>query len=493
MYAALPEHLQEVWQAFSPNGQFDTTANVDWVIGQPLMVDVPRLTVLNADFQMRELPYPFRQLKGEFAYRARDQRVEIRDFAARHDDTRLSGSGYAQIHANNTVTLALDKFHVDDLTPTPAFRSTLPPVLQNVVETLNPTGTYSIHGPVKFYGDRARGGIVGAEWDLQVLLAGCSLNAGLRIDNVHGRVRLGGRWTPQTTDLDGELDLDALDVLVNHQLTKVRGPFRLHDGILSFGSAKIARAARGEEIGRVPAAERITAEAFDGQATLDAEIQLLDEPQYVAALELNGASLEKYSQRHLRGYNGVRGLMNGWMDIRGTGVHARGLAGEGQLQISPAALYELPVFLQIFQLPQFAPINRTAFDYANFFFRIDNERFNFQSIDLVGNTISLRGRGVIRFDGGVMLDFYSMQPRNQVRLPGLREIVGVVNMVSQGWVAVEVRGPIAAPIARVVPLPAVDSALQQFLGAFNPRMLTPPPVIHRGPPQTTFAPDSPRQ
>jgi hypothetical protein len=106
----------------------------------------------------------------------------------------------------------------------------------------------------------------------------------------------------------------------------------------------------------------------------------------------------------------------------------------------------------------------------------------------VGNTISLRGRGSVRFDGMVTLDFFSMQPRNQVRVPGLREIVGMVNLVSQGWLAVEVRGPMAAPIARVVPLPAVDSALQQFLGAFEQRPLGPPPPVFRGPPRATFAP-----
>jgi hypothetical protein len=63
----------------------------------------------------------------------------------------------------------------------------------------------------------------------------------------------------------------------------------------------------------------------------------------------------------------------------------------------------------------------------------------------------------------------------------------MVNMATQGWLAVEVRGPMTAPIATVVPFPAVDSALQQFLGAFEPRPLSPPPIL-RGPPQATFAP-----
>lgn len=493
LYTALPPTLQEVWQSINPQGPFDAQAEVRWTPGQPLEVDVPVLQVRRGGFQLREFSYPFRDVQGTFTYRAQDQTVTIRDLSAQHDETQLSGQGTAVCRSDGTVTLTFDKFHVDDLHPTPTLRRALPEVLRNVVESLNPSGRYSFHGPLKLYGDQQRGGLVGADWDFQVLLTGCSINAGLRVDNMHGRVHLQGRWTPQETQLDGQLDLDALDILTNHQITRVKGPLRLRQGVLVAGSAQMVNSARGVDVPKIAAAERLVGEAFDGQVTLDAVVDLNAQPQYAASMELTGASLEKYALRHLRGYSNVRGLVNGWMDIRGQGIEARGLSGEGQVQISPAALYELPVFLQIFQLPQFAPINRTAFDYANFLFRIENERFNFQTMDLVGNTISLRGRGVIRFDGAVLLDFYSMQPRNQVRLPGLRELVGVVNLMSQGWIAVEVRGPISNPVARVVPLPAVDEALQQFLGAFNPRVMTPPPVLRRGPPRTTFAPEPPRQ
>ncbi len=490
LFAALPANLQEVWNSFAPQGTFNVAAKVAWAPGRPVRVDVPKLQITNANIQMRDFPFPFRDVEGHFAYQSDQQRVDIHEFVARHDDTQVSGSGFVLHREDGTATLRLEKFHVDDLAPTPALRRALPEALRLTAESLNPTGSYSFHGPVTFFADERHNGLTGAEWDLQLLLAGCAINAGLRVDNVHGRVHLKGNWTPRTTQLEGQLDLDALDVLGNHQITRVRGPIRLQDGVLVAGSAAMANSSRGSVVSRVASSERITGEAFDGQVTLDAIVDVNREPEYTAVAELTGGSLEKYAMRHLRGYSSVRGLMNGWMDVRGKGTSMRGLTGDGQLQISPAALYELPVFLQIFQLPQFAPNSRAAFDYANFLFRIENERFNFNAIDLVGNAISLRGRGVIRFDGAVMLDFYSMQPRNQIRIPGLREIVGVVNLMSQGWVAIEVRGPIGAPVARVVPLPAVDEALQQFLGAFNPRNLAPPPIPWREPPRTTFAPGS---
>jgi len=492
LYAALPTTLQDVWDGLAPQGRFDVETHVGWSPGQLPVVEVSKLDVLDGAVLLREFPYPLQDFTGSFSYR--DNVVEIAAFSAGHDDTRVSGSGKAVCHNDGTVTIELSQLHVDDLSPSPALRRALPQALQDVVDALAPDGRFSLHGgPVTFYGDQRRGGIVGADWDLQVILAGAALNAGLRIDDIHGRMRLSGRWTPRETMLSGRLDLDSLDVLTNHQITRVQGPISLKDGMFVAGAAEMASPPKGDAVPQVTLANRLTGRAFDGEVALDAIVDLRHvEPEYRAHLELSNASLEKYALRHLRGYNNIRGLMNGWMDLHGRGVAASGLEGEGQLQISPAALYELPVFLQIFQLPQFQPFNRAAFDYANFFFTIANERYYFEPIDLVGNAISLRGRGNVRFDGMVTLDFFSMQPRNQVRVPGLRELVGMVNMVSQGWLAVEVRGPIAAPIARVVPFPAVDNALQQFLGAFEARPIGPPPVL-RGPPQATFAPrETPR-
>jgi len=488
LYAALPATLQDVWDSFAPQGRFDVATHLDWTSGTLPVVEVSKLDVLDAAVMLREFPYPFQDVTGSFSYS--NNEVGIAAFTARHDETRVSGAGQATCHPDGAVTIALSQFHVDDLTPSPALRRALPQTLRDVIDTLEPSGRFSFHGPVKFYGDKARGGIVGADWELQVLLAGAALNAGLRVDDIHGEVKLDGRWTPRETMLSGRLDLDSLDILTNHQITKVSGPFTLKDGVFKAGSGR----PQGDNEPRIAAQEHLTGQAFDGDITLDALVDLRrEEPEYWAHVELNGASLEKYAQRHLRGYNNIRGLTNGWMELRGRGLAASGLEGEGQLQISPAALYELPVFLQIFQLPQFQGINRAAFNYANFFFTIGNERYNFEPIDLVGNTISLRGRGNVRFDGQVSLNFYSMQPRNQIRVPGLREIVGMVNMMSQGWLAVEVSGPMAAPIARVVTFPAVDSALQQFLGAFEPRPVGPPPPLLRGPPQATFAPrDAPK-
>jgi len=484
LYAAVPKSVRDAWDALSPQGLFSVWTEIDWQPGSDVQVVIPKMTVHRGELELIDFPFPWRDVRAELAYA--EGRVDIREFSAWHDELQVGGQGAALCPVDQPWRVTFDKFFVDDLTLTPALRRALPLGLRPVVDALNPRGRFSSTGPVTFFGPSRPGDMIGATWDLTVQLTGCSINAGLLLTDMYGHVQLKGRFDGIDTQLQGTMDLESLGVLGNHQITKIRGPLKYENLQLEVGSKEMTVPPRGDEVPRITAASRVHAQAYDGELTLDAFLDLRAEPTYRAHLELTGASLEKYALRHLRGQGNVRGLMNGWMDIRGRGLTFDGVGGEGRLQISPAALYELPVFLQMFQLPQFAPIDRTAFNYADFFFTIANQRFDFQAIDLVGKTISLRGRGHVRFDGQVNLNFFTMLPRN--RTPVLGSVVDLLGMVSQGWIAVEVRGPMASPTALVVPFPAVDDALRQFLSAFDGRPAGPqPPPQWRGPPRSSDA------
>lgn len=489
LYQALDDHLRQVWDTFQPKGQIGLTTHIVWSPGGPPRIQMPSIKVSDGAMLLREFPFPLQDVTGEFAYEP-DGKLAIASFTARHDDMQLRAAGQAQ--CGKAWTLWLEQLHIDDLSPLPSFRRALMSPLREVVDTLNPVGRFSVDGPVTFHGPAAPQDPIRADWDLKIQVAGCSLTAGLRLDEVHGQVDLTGAWDGRQAWLIGHCDLDSLSVFRIHQLTKIRGPFRLKDQQLTVGSAEMAGPLKGDVAQLAPATARLVGQAYGGDAEIAAVVDFHGEPVYRAHLRLDGGNLENYAQQHLRGYNNVRGLMNGWMDLQGRGWETDKLEGRGQLQISPAALYELPVFLQIFQLPQFQPIDRAAFHYANFFFTIRNERYVFDAIDLEGRSISLRGRGTVRFDGAVALDFFTRQPPNYIRIPLLRELVGTVNQMNQNWIAVEVRGSIAAPQARVVPFPEFDAALKQLLEAVNPRPMAPPPT-YRPPPVTSEPQRTPRR
>jgi hypothetical protein len=118
--------------------------------------------------------------------------------------------------------------------------------------------------------------------------------------------------------------------------------------------------------------------------------------------------------------------------------------------------------------------DRTAFERADLVFNIGNSRFNFETIDLVGNAISLKGRGYVRFDGAMQLDFYSMLARSEIRFPIVHEIA---KKLSRGWVGVKVTGNIGTPQTTIIPVPEFDDAVKQFLGTFD---VAPQPLLKTG-------------
>ena len=77
--------------------------------------------------------------------------------------------------------------------------------------------------------------------------------------------------------------------------------------------------------------------------------------------------------------------------------------------------------------------------------------------------MSLRGRGYVRFDGGMELEFGS-QPGRGRRRPLQNLFMGAE------WIAVRVTGNVGSPNVAYVPLPDLDDAMRQF---FNPRMMVP--------------------
>ena len=92
----------------------------------------------------------------------------------------------------------------------------------------------------------------------------------------------------------------------------------------------------------------------------------------------------------------------------------------------------------------------------------------------MGESISLRGRGRIGFEGDVVLDFFSRPNRG----PGLRNpISDILTTSATQWVTVQVRGTINRPQTTVSNRPQINEQLRQFLAGFEPRPGAPAPAL----------------
>lgn len=504
---ALPPKIQKLWKDVAPAGivrHADVT--VAWAPGKPPEITLPHVEIAEGSILLKAFPYSLEGVSGSVSFgpdrgdelrqaQPHKDRIVLKSISARHDEMRLHTDGHILISRDTDPaaewTVRLDQLQVYDLFPDRVFRVALPPDLRSVLDVLNPQGKLSFSGMMEFRGTPFPGDPVTSAWDLTAILSQTVLTAGVALKNVNGEVRTDGTWDGKKIDMHGMINLDSLEVW-GHQMTKVQGPFQLQDRYLVVGAPSAFQPKPPEEKKRE---RHVTATAFDGNFTLDAEALLNAETQYHVLVELKDGNLRKYAERYLPGVPNMAGRMYGWVDLAGSGPDPASMKGKGQLRIDQAEMYELPLFVQLFDAIaksfRLAAPDKTAFVYALAGFSIANSQFQFNEIDLLGETISMRGRGQAGFDGKLNLDFYSTTPRNQWNIPIVKQIL--VDPLTNNWVKVEVRGHVHNPIAKTIVGAQFDAAVKSFLGAFNPNNRAVPRLMvpwFTAPP-TAFQPQRP--
>lgn len=487
--AACSVAQRRLWDRVSPTGRFEGHIEIRRLGTGPASVEIPHFELTQASLRLSGFPYPLNQVHATGSYQLHNgttRRLKMNDFQGRHRRTLVESAVGLEVVTNGDWTLRLDKLSVQRLTTDRDLRQALPPALRGVVSQLNPQGELQLRGTVELRGTEEQGYPITAAWDLETHLANNRLTAGVYLEDVSGRIRSRGKWFGRHADMAGEFDLDGVS-LWGYRFRQVRGPFRLRDRDLIIGSSlAFAPEDPKRSSQEIAPADRVTAHAVGGLFTLDAQARLAEPTTYHVKMNMSEAHLHQFAKEYMKGRRNLKGLMRGWIDLRGAGQSPANITGRGQLQISPAELYELPIIVQLFDVLSLGPPEQSAFRYAQCDFQMARSQFQFNTIDLVGNSLQLRGRGTASFDGLVDLDFYSMLPRT--RVPLLPFIQPLIGQLTTGWVAVDVNGRAEAPQARIRPAPVLDDALKRFLSALEnpggrraPPPLQPPDIRQRAP------------
>jgi hypothetical protein len=403
------------------------------------------------------------------------QHCEIHTLRAEHDGAPITAHGWAEVGPDGEWQVHLNNINAIDLRPDDQLRAALPGSWRETLSRLAPEGTISLESSEMDFRGMADNSVAPtAAWRMNCRLRDCRISAGLDLQKISGLVRATGSWDGQQLMNEGDLKLDQTEVL-GMTIGGIRGPWLMTDDELVLGSRDVI-------LGRVkpidiPTTQRIRAQAFGGVLEMDGLVDLTAGSSYRFFAELKNALLEDYARQHAPEQTSLQGVVNSWIFVAGDGNTARKLKGKGQVQIHPAALYEVPVVLELLSAMSrlnFLVSNKTAFNYALVSFDIHDEAFWFDPIDLIGDALSLRGRGRIGFDSDVVMDFYSRPPQN--RSP--QNLIGNMLMSSATqWVTVQVRGTTNRPQTTVSTRPQMDESLRQLLSTFEPRPNAPIPGL----------------
>lgn len=482
LYNALTPQQQNLWSMLRPDGFCDLTAKIDWVAapGQPANVRFPAsdpVRIFNTRIQPVPFPYEMDVREATLSFDPNDarfagvQHCEIHSFKATHDDSPISASGWAEVKHDGEWQVHLNRVSAQDLQPDEHLKAALPPSWRSALSRLYHAGTLSISdSEMDFRGTVSGDRHTTAKWNLNMHLFDCSMNAGLDMEHVHGRISAFGEWDGYKLRNSGQINLETAETL-EMPITNIRGPYTMNNVELVLGSRQVFE---GTQLALVNQDTRMKAQAYGGDLFLDALVDMREAGRYWFFTELENARLESYAQLHIKEQQNLRGVVNAWMSLRGEGEDAENCRGQGQMRISPAALYELPIVVKLLGALSQLHLNvqdRTAFNHVMMDFEVRNQSFQMKLIDMVGAAISFRGKGSVGFSGAVNLDFYSRPPRASVAsLP-------LFNNLFTNWAKVEVRGTTSDPQTIVKSAAKLDNGLQQFLQPFNPNPNGPAPLL----------------
>jgi len=463
---ALPKSLQELWGQLSPTGKIDLKTKILWERGKPVSVSIPEASWRAGSMNLKDFPYPIDILNADWNYfvnpRTQNNEVRLTSISGKHDETKIGiQEAFAEVTPQGDWRVVLEKMNVDDLSTNRAFQQALPVAMADALNILNIQRPISVDGKIEFRGSEQPGTFVTAAWDLNSILAENTISAGADLTKVYGKVHSNGTWDGAHLDLRGEVDLDSA-VILDYHLTEIKGPFEIHDQQLTVGSKQIRRDEfQSVGLAQINAKQPVTAKAIRGILTCMGDIELSAVPTYNMQIELNRGLLEEYAARYMPGQTQLRGVMNGWIQLWGRGSNKADLKGQGQLQISPAAIYELPPIAQIFKVVRLSQPDKTAFDSAFCEFTVSNQTFHLKYMELKGNAISLYGQaGEAHFDGRLKVDLFSQLTRRHLPLPAITQLIG---HATSGWIRVELRGTTSNPIVEIKSIPLLDGSLKTFL------------------------------
>lgn len=475
--SALPSHLKKLWAEFSPAGKIKrVVTKVRMQEGQPARITLPELHVVNGRSLMKMFPYELTDINATYEYA--DGLLKILSWQGRHNDTQLSGEGTIRTEKNGDWRTTLNRWSAKNLRTDESFQRALSPGLKEVFSAFDTQQILNMTGFLELRGTTDPKFPITAAWEIATDLQRSRVSAGMDFTDVYGRVISTGTWDGYKADVDGIMDIGRLKIFDKYVLYDVRGPFSLKDGIISIGSREALRSNQSNRA--VDSSEQINARFVGGVLTVNGQATSEEPSDYEVRVNLSHGQLKRFAQLYMNSRDRLEGVMNGWVTLQGRGPDAGTLKGRGQLQISPAALYEAPVVFQVLNTLTATPQDNSFFEYARVDFQIADEKFNFSAIDLVGSPMQLHGTGTAGFDDSLDLKFVSMLPNSRLRkpqvwIPIVSEVAGLVGGVTNlVGVVVEVSGTKTNPQTKVIPAKNLDDAFKQFVRSLKPLPLTPP-------------------
>ena len=447
---ALTPQVQQVWSDLRPQGRINFVAHVERRLGE----EKPAIRVELAPHEQTVsvepvfFPYRFEQVGGRATIT--DGRVDLAQLKGVHGQTLFTAAGAWQAAPGGGWQLDLTNLNADRLAFETDFLRAVPPGVQRVIDRIRPTGNFNAYNSTLRFVRRAGAPQVASQWDMQLACHQASLRGDLPLDNITGAIRLMGQSDGNNVSSYGELDIDSL-VWNDMQFTNVHGPLWSDPTVCYLGQQATAK------LGQPP--RRITADVFGGTIAADTVLQHAGQPHYKSEISIGGVDLGRFARERLGGPGDLKGTVSGTLSLNGTGRSTHSLGGRGDLHVVDANIYQLPPLVAMLKVLRNRTPDSTAFDRCDMKFDVFGENIHFNQLNLLGDAVSLYGRGQTNFDRRLDLTFYTLVGPADLPIPLWKT---VASHLSEQGLQIKVDGTWDNPVPHREAFPMVNQMLEQI-------------------------------
>lgn len=463
---ALPQQWKNTWDTLNPSGFSRVEAQISGRSDEPMhthltIVPEPAETRVQLSLvpvegtpgggRLLVLP-PMEQVAGTFIYD--DGTITMSNVSCSFREAPVSCQwGRVVLHENGGFELGVKGLQVDKLRPDARLREIMPPVMAQFAQRLDDGRTFGLSSDLGIRWSGRRGEPARCDWsDAKVVFVSNTIQSGIPLEQLQGQIDHIHGWSDgRSIQLQGTINLDSVR-LAGLQITGLGSPLLVKDGEAHLSN--------------------IEAGLLGGKVYGDVHLTLEETPHYQASLQLVGADLARYTST-VPGKQEMRGAVSGRLVVAGRGNDMRTCEGEASASVTQGDLGQLPLFLQLFKVPNLRPPSRTAFDSADVHATISDGRANFDRITFTGDAFSLTGSGTIELQGDRAADLHltPIYGREERKIP----IVGdVMREASSRVFDVHVTGPINALTFRPEPFREVLSPAGSLLRRLRERERTEP-------------------
>ena len=210
--------------------------------------------------------------------------------------------------------------------------------------------------------------------------------------------------------------------------------------------------------------DKISGQVFGGHVAGFAQVRLTEPAKYGLSLSVENINLAEFLKDEAKDpkqTDEVAGLLAGNIQLTATVGDRASRRATGQLHISQAKLYRLPILLDFLHVVNLTLPTESAFHTGQVDYYLEGDKLVFREMYLQGSALSMLGAGKMDMKSRKMnLTFLTGPPRKLPRLAALSE--ALEGMASQ-LMTVRVTGTLDKPKVKTAALRSLDATMQELL------------------------------